>query len=70
MKKKNIDFESGGWTEHRKYSALSLIDTFFHFHYPAAAKNRLYEIVEYAQKPKILMKENPSVVFHFYLSLR
>ncbi|WPO84029.1 hypothetical protein SD427_06780 [Chryseobacterium sp. JJR-5R] len=70
MKKKNIDFESGGWTEHRKHSALSLMDTFFQFHDPAAAKNRLYEIMEYAQNRKVLMKDNPSVVFHFYLSLR
>jgi len=70
MKKKNIDFESGCWTEHRKYSALSLMETFFQFHDPAAAKNRLYEMMEYAQNPKVLMKDNPSVIFHLYLSLR
>ncbi len=70
MKKNNIDFESGCWTESRKHSALSLMETFFRFHDPAAAKNRLYDIMDYAQKRKVLMKDNPSVVFHFYLSLR
>ena len=70
MKKKNIDFESGCWTDRRKHSALSLMETFFQFHDPAASKNRLYEMMEYAQNRKVLMKDNPSVIFHLYLSLR
>ncbi|WP_051349303.1 hypothetical protein [Chryseobacterium gregarium] len=70
MKKKNRDFESGGWTDRRKHSALSLMDTFFQFHEPAAAKNRLYDMMAYARNREVLMKDNPSVVFHFYLSLR
>ncbi|KQM57974.1 hypothetical protein ASE55_19195 [Chryseobacterium sp. Leaf201] len=70
MKKKNIDFESGCWTDRRKHSAFSLMETFFQFHDPAAAKNRLYEMMDYAQNRKVLMKDNPSVIFHLYLSLR
>jgi hypothetical protein len=70
MKKKNTDFESEFWDGHRKHSALGLMDTFFHFHDPATAKNRLYEMMEYTQKPEVLLKDNPSVLFNFYLSLQ
>ncbi len=70
MKKKNIDFESGCWTDLRKHSAFGLMETFFQFHDPITTKNRLYEMMEYAHNRKVLMKDNPSVIFHLYLSLR
>ncbi len=70
MKKKKTDFESGCWAGRGKHSAPGLMETFFHFHDPAAAKNRLYDMMDFTQKREVLMKDNPSVVFHFYLSLR
>lgn len=70
MKKKKIDFESGGWSGSCYRSALSLLETFFQFYDLATAKSLLAEMMVYSQKGKVLRKENPSEVFHFYLSLR
>lgn len=70
MKKKKIDFESSGWSGSCHHSALSLLETFFQFYDPATAKNLLAEMMVYSQKRKVLRKENPSEVFHFYLALR
>lgn len=70
MKKKKIDFESGGWAGTGRFSAIGLLEIFFQFHDLSTAKNLLFEIIAYSQKEKVLRKENPSEVFHFYLSLR
>lgn len=70
MKKKKIDFESGGWSGSRHLSAIRLIETFFQFYDLPTAKNLFAEIMEYSQKEKVLKEENPSEIFHFYLSLR
>ncbi len=70
MKKKKNDFESEGWAGTNRFSATRLLETFFQFHDLATAKNLLYEMMVYSRKKKVLRKENPSEVFHFYLSLR
>lgn len=70
MKKKKIDFESGGWSGSCHHSALSLLETFFQFYDLATAKNLLAEVMLHSQKRKVLRKENPSEIFHFYLALR
>ncbi|WP_295220288.1 hypothetical protein [uncultured Chryseobacterium sp.] len=70
MKKKKNDFESGGWAGTNRFSAIGLLETFFQFHDLATAKNLLAEMMGYSRKEKVLRKENPSEVFHFYLSLR
>ncbi|WP_294333072.1 hypothetical protein [uncultured Chryseobacterium sp.] len=70
MKKKKIDFESEGWAGTNRFSAAGLLETFFQFHDLATAKNLLSEMMAYSRKEKILRKENPSEVFHFYLALR
>ncbi|WP_294225939.1 hypothetical protein [uncultured Chryseobacterium sp.] len=70
MKKKKIDFESGGWAGTGPFSAVGLLETFFQFHDLATAKNLLSEMMAYSRKEKVLRKENPSEVFHFYLALR
>jgi len=70
MKKKKIDFESVGWSGSCHLSALSLLDTFFQFYDLPTAKNLLVEMMAYNGKAKVLRKDNPSEVFHFYLALR
>ncbi len=70
MKKKKIDFESEGWAGTNRFSAAGLLETFFQFHDLATAKKLLSEMMVYSRKDKVLQKENPSEVFHFYLSLR
>lgn len=70
MKKKKIDFESGGWAGTNRFSVIGLLETFFQFHDLATAKNLLSDMMAYSRKEKVLRKENPSEVFHFYLSLR
>lgn len=70
MKKKKIDFESGGWSGSCHLSALGLLKTFFQFYDLATAKNLLAEMMAYSMKGKVLRQENPSEVFHFYLALR
>ncbi|WP_294232660.1 hypothetical protein [uncultured Chryseobacterium sp.] len=70
MKKKKIDFESGGWSGSCHLSALGLMETFFQFYDPATAKNVLAEMMAHSRKAKVLRKKNPSEIFHFYLALR
>lgn len=70
MKKKKIDFESGGWAGINRFSAAGLLETFFQFHDLATAKNLLSDMMAYSRKEKVLRKENPFEVFYFYLALR
>ena len=70
MKKKKIDFESGGWSGGHHFSAFGILETFFQFYDLPTAKNLLAEMMAYSRKEKVMRKENPSEVFHFYLALR
>lgn len=70
MKKKKIDFESVGWSGSCHHSALSLLETFFQFYDLPTAKTLLAEMMAHSGKEKVLRKDNPSGVFHFYLALR
>lgn len=70
MKKKKINFESGGWSGSHHFSAFGILETFLRFYDLATAKNLLAEMMAHSQKRKVLKKENPSEVFHFYLALR
>jgi len=36
----------------------------------AEVKEKLFDVVNYSTKPKVLLKEDPSLIFHFYLCLR
>ncbi len=54
MKKKKIDFESGGWSGSRHLSALGLMETFFQFYDLTTAKNLLAEMMAYSGKAKVL----------------
>ncbi|KAA0126390.1 hypothetical protein FY557_17890 [Chryseobacterium sp. SN22] len=70
MKKNNIDFESRFWSGRSKLSPVALGDVFFQFHDLATAKERLNLMMQYAVQGKTRIPEDPSVVFHFYQSLR
>lgn len=70
MKKTIIDFESQFWAGYRKYNCLQLIDEFFKIDNVSTVKNYLFLVMDYSGKNKVLMAEDPSVIFYFYLSLR
>ncbi|WP_123851341.1 hypothetical protein [Chryseobacterium shandongense] len=46
------------------------MDVFFQFHDLITAKEQLHRIMQYAAQKKTRVPEDPSVVFHFYQSLR
>ena len=70
MKNKKIDFEAEFWDSYRKHTCLSLIDAFFEMDYLSAVKDRLFDIINYSTKCEVLMKDDPSLVFHYYLCMR
>ncbi|MBD3907104.1 hypothetical protein NAL32_21615 [Chryseobacterium sp. Ch-15] len=70
MKKKKIDFEAEFWNGHTKHSCLTLIDAFFKMDYLSEVKGMLADVISYSTKPKVLLKSNPSLIFHFYLCMR
>jgi len=70
MKKKKIDFEAEFWDSHQKHSCLTLIDAFFQMDFLSAVRERLNDVVNYSTKCEVLMKEDPSVIFHYYLCMR
>ena len=70
MKKKKIDFESEFWDGSNKHSCFTLIEAFFRMDDLAAVKDKLFDVMNYSTKPKVLLKEDPSLIFHFYLCLR
>jgi len=70
MKKKKIDFESQFWYQGTKHSCLTLMDAFFEIDSLADVKKNLFDVMNYSIKPKILMKNAPSLIFHYYLCMR
>lgn len=70
MKTKKIDFEAEFWDCHRKHSCLTLIDAFFKMDDLTTVKDQLFEVMNYSVKAEVLLKEDPSLIFNFYLCLR
>ncbi|SEM65030.1 hypothetical protein SAMN05421856_10572 [Chryseobacterium taichungense] len=70
MKKKKIDFEAEFWDSHQKHSCMTLIDAFFQMDDLPAVKEILCDVMNYSTQPKVLLKNNPYLVFHFYLCIR
>lgn len=70
MKKKKIDFEAEFWDSHQKHSCMTLIDSFFQMDDLPTVKERLCDVMNYSTQPKVLLKNDPSLVFHFYLCIR
>ena len=60
MKTKKIDFESEFWDGDNKHSCLTLIEAFFRMDDLAAVKDKLFDVMNYSTKPKVLLKEDPS----------
>ncbi|WP_449387144.1 hypothetical protein [Chryseobacterium lineare] len=70
MKKKKTDFEASFWAGTTGSCPLQLFGVFFSKYSLSEAKERLSSMIVYAVKRKVLSEKDPSVVFHFYLSLR
>lgn len=70
MKKKKPDFDAAFWAGRTGSDPLQLFDAFFSTYPLNEAKEHLSSMMRYAVKRKVLSEKDPSVVFHFYLSLR
>ncbi|WP_294287237.1 hypothetical protein [uncultured Chryseobacterium sp.] len=70
MKKKKPDFDAAFWAGRTGSNPLPLFDAFFTTYPLSEAKEHLSSMMRYAVKRKVLSEKDPSVVFHFYLSLR
>lgn len=70
MKKKKPDFEASFWAGRTGGCPLQLFDAFFSKYPLGEAKQWLSSMMVYAVKRKVFSEKDPSVVFHFYLSLR
>ena len=70
MKKLKRDFETEFWDGKSKHTALSLMQAFFKMDSLPTVKEKLYKIVMYSETREILLNEDPSVIFHYYLCLR
>lgn len=70
MKKKKPDFDATFWAGRTGNNPLQLFDALFSTYPLSEAKEQLSSMMRYAVKRKVLSEKDPSVVFHFYLSLR
>lgn len=70
MKKKKPDFDASFWAGTTGSCPLQLFDLFFSKNTLSEAKEQLSSMMTHATKRKVLSEKDPSVVFHFYLSLR
>lgn len=70
MKKKKKDFDAAFWAGRTGGCPLQLFEVFFSKYSLVEAKQWLSSMMVYAVKRKVLSEKDPSVVFHFYLSLR
>lgn len=70
MKKKKIDFEARFWASYSGTCPLRVIDELFISDTLSETKDRLYELMHFAEKPEVFFQHNPSVVLHFYVSLK
>lgn len=70
MEKKKPDFEAAFWAGRIGSGPLPLFDAFFNTYPLSEAKERLSSMMRFSAKRKVLSEKDPSVVFHFYLSLR
>jgi len=70
MKKNKIDFEADFWDRRTKHSCFTLLDAFFTMDNLITVKNNLFEVINYSTKCEVLMKNDPSLIFHYYLCMR
>ena len=70
MKKKKIDFEARFWASYSETCPLRVIDELFKSDTLSETKDRLYELMHFAVKPEVFLQRDPSLVLHFYVSLK
>lgn len=70
MKKIKMDFETDFWYCKTNLSCMALLDAFFEMDDLATVKNMLCEVMNYSIKCEVIMKEDPSLIFHFYHCMR
>lgn len=70
MKKITIDYEADFWEGPIKHSCISLIDAFFKMDDLPTVKDTLNKQIIFSAKHKVLTKDNPSLIFHYYLCMR
>lgn len=70
MKKKTIDFEARFWASYSGTCPFRVFDDLFISSTLSETKDRLYELMNFAMKPEVFLQRDPSVVLHFYVSLK
>lgn len=70
MKKTRTDFQSRLGKGRKKHYGLQQMETFFQLNDLAATKELLNSIMSYALKRNSWIKEDPSVIYHFYQAMR
>ncbi|MFS4430422.1 hypothetical protein [Chryseobacterium sp. S90] len=70
MKRNRTDFQSRLGKGHKKYYGLQLMETYFQLNDLTASKEQLNSIMNYALKRNSRIQEDPSVILHFYQSMR
>lgn len=70
MKKKKMDFETGFWYCNTQLSCMTLLDAFFEMDDLPTVKNMLFDVMNYSIKYEVIMKDDPSLIFHFYHCMR
>ena len=70
MKTKEIDFEARFWASYSETCPLKVIDALFKTDTLSEIKDQLYEMMHFAMKPKVFLQRDPSLVLHFYVSLK
>lgn len=70
MKTKNIDFEARFWASYSGTCPLRVFDEFFISCTLSETKDRLFKMMNFAMKPQVFLQRDPSLVLHFYVSLK
>lgn len=70
MKKQKIDFEARFWASYSGTCPLRVFDEFFTSCTLRENKDRLFKMINFAMKPKVFLQRDPSLVLHFYVSLK
>lgn len=70
MKKKKIDFEARFWASYSGTCPWRVFEEFFVSCTLSETKDRLFKMMNYAMKPKVFLQRDPSLVLHFYVSLK
>ena len=70
MKKKKIDFEARFWASYSGTCSLRVFDDLFTSGTLSETKDRLFELMHFTMRPQVFLQRDPSLVLHFYISLK